>query len=103
MMLVSPYVLHRHPDFWPDAERFDPERFSADGTLELQQNAFIPFGLGPHQCIGRAMAQMVAQVVLAMIAGRFRLRRVSEDAPVPLPGITLRHAHKLLMKLDTVE
>ncbi|MEX2287415.1 MAG: cytochrome P450 [Planctomycetaceae bacterium] len=103
MLLISPYVLHRNPEFWPEPERFEPERFSRDGVLDRPQNAFLPFGLGPHQCIGRFMAQMVAQVILAMVAQRFRLRRATDAAPAPLPGITLRHANALWMSLERPE
>lgn len=97
MLLISPYILHRHPRYWHDAERFDPERFSAALAAQRPRHAYIPFGAGPHQCIGRFMAPMVARLILAMVVRRFRLVPVSTQAPVPLPGITLRHAGGLWM------
>jgi cytochrome P450 len=103
MLLISPYVLHRHPEFWPEPERFEPKRFSAENVSNQPQNAFLPYGVGPHQCIGRFMAQMVAQVVLAMTVKRFRLERTGDEAPVAQPGITLRHKSELWMTLNAPE
>ncbi len=97
MLLISPYVLHRHPAYWKDAERFDPERFSAAQMADRPRHAYIPFGAGPHQCIGRFMAPMVARLIVAMIVQSFKLVPASPEAPVMLPGITLRHAGALWM------
>jgi cytochrome P450 len=96
-LLISPYVLHRHPRFWPSAECFDPERFSPAQVVERPRHAYIPFGAGPHQCIGRFMAPLVAKLVLAMVARQFTLLPVSAEVSPPLPGITLRHASGLWM------
>jgi cytochrome P450 len=90
IVVISPYILHRHPDFWPDPDRFDPERFrpsltSADGRL-----AYLPFGAGPRICIGGRFAQLEGQIVLAMAARRFRLRLATQPPVVPEPLITLR-------------
>jgi cytochrome P450 len=71
-VLISPYVVHRHPDFWEDPERFDPERFHPDKVVPRQ--AYIPFGSGPRLCIGNTFALMEMQLILAMVAQAFRLR-----------------------------
>jgi cytochrome P450 len=97
MLLISPYVLHRHPRYWDDGERFAPERFSADRIAERPRHAYIPFGAGPHQCIGRFMAPMVARLVVAMVVQRFKLVPVSPENPKLLPGITLQHTGPLSM------
>jgi enediyne biosynthesis protein E7 len=88
-LLVSPLVLHRHPHFWPDAEIFSPERFSA--AAAWPKRVYIPFGIGAHQCIGRHMAHFVAQFVLAMTFHRFRVQLMPGPQNAPQPGITLRH------------
>ncbi|MFW6098218.1 MAG: cytochrome P450, partial [Chloroflexota bacterium] len=49
---LSPYLTHRHPDFWVDPERFNPERFRAEHQAERPRFAYMPFGGGPRQCIG---------------------------------------------------
>jgi len=97
MLLISPFVLHRHPRYWDDPERFDPLRFSPRQAAERPKHTYIPFGSGPHQCIGRFMAPMVARLILAMVVQRFRLKPVSAESPLPLPGITLRHIGGLWM------
>ena len=47
-MFVSPYAIHRRAELWPDPERFDPERFSAEGEASRPRMAFLPFGIGPR-------------------------------------------------------
>jgi cytochrome P450 len=89
-VLVSPWVTHRHPAFWDEPERFDPERFSAERTASRPRYAYFPFGGGPRQCIGNEFALMESQLVLAMIAQRFRLRVAPGHTAEPEPLITLR-------------
>lgn len=98
-VLVSPYVLHRHPGFWPTPEEFDPDRFTEDRISGQTRCAYIPFGVGPHACIGQAMAQLVARITLAMVCRRFRLRYTAGCRPGVRPGITLRHRDRVPMQL----
>ena len=93
-VVIAPYALHRHPKFWDAPEKFDPTRFT-DATPE----AYIPFGTGPRFCIGSEFAMLEAQLITAMVAQSFRLRLVPGHLVVPLPGITLRARHGLLMTL----
>ncbi|RVU45852.1 cytochrome P450 [Lujinxingia sediminis] len=85
-VILSPYVTHRHPDFWESPETFDPERFR-DPKAERPRFAYFPFLGGPRQCIGKSFAMMEAQLVLATLASRFKLRCAS-DAPVK-PNVTV--------------
>ena len=96
-LLISPYVLHRHPEFWSEPDVFEPDRFSTNSANSRAKFAYIPFGAGPHQCIGRPMALLVARIVLAMIFQRYELQLVAGQTGKPLPGITLRHAQRLAM------
>lgn len=89
-LIVLPYVLHRHPDFWERPETFDPERFSPDQSSARPRYSYFPFGGGPRQCIGRGMALMEAQLILATVTQRCRLRLVSELPVEPLAVATLR-------------
>jgi cytochrome P450 len=89
-VLLSPYVTHRHPDFWEDPERFDPDRFQPVGTPNRPGHAYFPFGAGPRMCIGREFAMMEAVVCLATIAARFRFRAVPGHTAEMEPLITLR-------------
>ena len=96
---VSPYLTHRHPEFWQDPDRFDPERFSAERSADRPEYAYFPFGGGPRRCIGDQFAMMEAQILLAMIARRFRLGVVKGHPVEPDPILTLRPRHGLLMTL----
>ena len=102
-LLISPYVLHRHPKFWQNAEAFSPERFSVESQAKLPKSAYIPFGVGPHQCVGRQMAIVVAQFVLAMVFQRFRVELVAGQTAIPEAGITLRHHSRLEMTLHPID
>ena len=73
-LLVSPYVTHRHAEFWPQPERFRPERFAPGEEAGRHRFAYLPFGAGPRTCIGRQFALTEMQLVLAALAQRYRLR-----------------------------
>jgi cytochrome P450 len=72
-VILSPYVTHRHPGFWPDPEGFDPERFTAVAAAGRHPYAYFPFSAGPRRCTGDAFAMMEMQLVLAMLCQRYRL------------------------------
>jgi cytochrome P450 len=85
---VSPWVTHRHPAFWPEPERFDPERFTAAREADRHRYAYLPFGAGPRACIGQYFSMLEATIALAVIARAYDVR--APDADIPLvPGITL--------------
>lgn len=97
-LLLFPYATHRLPEYWPDPERFDPERFIRDPSLGLggaKNFAFVPFGGGPHQCIGNHLAFTEAVVVLAILLQRGRLRALYPDRARPKPAATLHVADGL--------
>jgi cytochrome P450 len=91
-VVLSPWVTHRHPDFWENPEKFDPGRFSGEGSEGRPPLAYIPFGAGPRFCVGGHFAMVEALVVTAMVARRWRLSPVEGRPVVPQPGITLRPA-----------
>ena len=101
-MIISPYVVHRHPDFWERPEEFDPERFSPERSASHPRYAYFPFGGGPRQCIGKGMALVEAQLVLATLAHRCRLRLAS-DRPVEAQALAaLRPRGGLPMTVERV-
>ncbi len=107
---IPPYLVHRHPEFWPDPAGFDPARFlPADqpGTTasggrgpvgERPRYAYIPFGGGRRACVGQSFAELETVLVLASIAQRFRLDLTPLGIPKPIAAITLRPG-KLPMRL----
>ncbi len=75
---IPPYLVHRHPDFWPDPAGFDPARFlpgSGDGRpgTDRPRYSYIPFGGGKRACVGQSFAELETVLALAAIAQRFRL------------------------------
>lgn len=88
---VNPYLLHRNPAVFKDPLTFDPNRFEPARKKEIGRYDYIPFGAGPHTCIGSQFAIMEAQVILALIYRRFRLETPAGEPDVrPLATITLR-------------
>ncbi|WP_410633276.1 cytochrome P450 [Amycolatopsis sp. cmx-4-83] len=87
-VVVVPYTLHRHPEFWTDAERFDPDRFT--GAERPPRYAYLPFGAGPRFCIGNSLGVMEAVFVLAMAARDLQLRKVPGKVVDPEAMLSLR-------------
>ncbi len=70
-VVMSQWVVQRDPRWFPDPERFDPDRWAGDRTQRLPRYAYFPFGGGPRLCIGNAFAQMEAVLVLATVAREY--------------------------------
>ncbi len=96
-VMMSPYVTHRHPAFWPDPERFDPERFTPENSATRPRFAYFPFSGGPRLCIGNDFALMEAQILLAMIAQRYRVAVAPGHVVQHEIRITLRPKQPMLM------
>jgi enediyne biosynthesis protein E7 len=100
-VLLSPYLLHRHPRYWKDPDAFRPERFAPDHAAERPRFAYMPFAAGPRHCIGETFALYEMLVHLYKIARRYRLTRVSSE-PITLEAqINLRTRKPLHMRLET--
>jgi cytochrome P450 len=90
VVVLSSYLVHRDPTYWPDPTRFDPERFAPERSLGRPRLAFIPFGAGQRMCLGAAFATIEAQIILSVL-GRAVTFKLPPDHAVELePRITLR-------------
>ncbi|MFD9408800.1 cytochrome P450 [Streptomyces sp. NPDC059989] len=88
-VILAPWVTHRHPSYWPDPDRFDPERFTAEAEKDRPRYAWFPFGGGPRACIGQHFSMLESVIALAMILRTYEFEAVDTDIPVSA-GITLR-------------
>jgi cytochrome P450 len=98
---IYPWVLHRDGRFFADPERFEPERFKPDRAALIPQHAYIPFGAGPHVCIGNTFATMEMVLALATIATERRLTLPPEHPPViPEALIAIRPRDGLKLQVN---
>ena len=84
-LLISQWVIHRDPRWFEAPDEFRPERWESERTKDLPACAFMPFGVGPRQCIGRHFAMMEGVIILAAMAQRFELHRDLSRPVVPVP------------------
>jgi len=91
-------VTHRDPRWFPDPDRFEPLRFTAEAKAARPKLSYFPFGAGPRICIGEGFAWMEAVLIVATIAQRWRLELVSRDV-TPQASITLRPKGGITMRV----
>ncbi|MDH5617793.1 MAG: cytochrome P450 [Gammaproteobacteria bacterium] len=97
---LSPFILHRTAHYWPEPERFDPDRFVADDTPK-KDRPYFPFSLGPRRCLGEYFSFLEMKVHLGLLLPRFRLQLVDEAEPQLELAINLRSAEDILMQPST--
>ena len=96
---LSPYITHRHPDFYENPEGFDPDRFDPEKTKAWHRFQFWPFGGGPRKCIGNDFAVTEMSLVVATVLQRFELELVPGHPIAVQAGLSLRPAQGILMNL----
>ena len=91
-MLISQYLMHRDARYFPEPEKFVPDRWGAGNarTAALPRFAYFPFGGGPRVCIGAGFAMMEAVLLLATIAQKFQIQISPEEKVSMQPSVTLR-------------
>jgi cytochrome P450 len=99
LVVIAPYVLHRHRMLWPDPDVFDPARFLDANPSRIDRFSYLPFGAGPRTCVGSTFALQEATLVLATIVKSFAMRLVPGHSVWPLLRVTLRPAGGLPMTL----
>ncbi|WP_406375377.1 cytochrome P450 [Streptomyces virginiae] len=102
-VILAPWVTHRHPAYWPDPDRFDPERLTPEAEAGRPRYAWFPFGGGPRACIGQHFSMLESVIALAMILRAYEFEAIDTEIPVGA-GITLRTtgpARCRIRRLDT--
>jgi cytochrome P450 len=100
IILMSPWVMHHDPRYYPDPFKFDPERWTIEAREARPKFSYFPFGGGPRVCIGEGFAWMEGVLVIATIAQRWSLRLAAGEKVEPKPMITLRPARGMRMTVE---
>lgn len=96
LAIFSIYNIHHHPDFWPQPEQFDPERFMDNDSRRF---VFMPFGTGERICIGSHFAMMESQILLGMILRHFDVQLQGSEAAEVEMAVTLKPKGGLPVRL----
>jgi len=102
-MLISPYLTHRLPRYWPRPDEFDPHRFGPDAPGNRHRYAYFPFGGGPHTCLGSHLFTVEAQLIVATMLSRYRIRVPDALSITPMPAASLRPRQPVRLRLRPLE
>ncbi|MEU2871580.1 cytochrome P450 [Streptomyces olivoreticuli] len=91
------WAVHMNPDYWPEPEKFVPERFTPQEAAKRPRLAYIPFGIGPRSCEGAALAMVKAELVLAVLLKRFQFRPAPGHEVTPIERFVLWAADDIRM------
>src|SRR5437764_3187881 len=92
IVMIAPWLLHRHRKLWTEPDLFDPSRF-LPGAPAPDRFAYLPFGIGPRVCIGAQFALTEATLVLARLVRQFEIARADSRPVIPVAAITVRPDH----------
>jgi cytochrome P450 len=101
IVVIAPYVLHRHRSLWSRPDEFDPNRFLGDARERIGRFAYLPFGAGPRVCIGAGFAMQEASIVLATLLRNFSLTLSPSHRVWPVQKFTVRPKDGLPMILQS--
>ncbi|HEX2721600.1 MAG TPA: cytochrome P450, partial [Gemmatimonadaceae bacterium] len=100
VVLMSQYIMHRNPEYFPHPERFDPARWTPEAQASRPKFSYFPFGGGTRVCIGEQFAWMEGILLVAAIARKWQMR-LEPGHPVEVqPLITLRPKYGMRMQLE---
>jgi cytochrome P450 len=97
VVVISPYVVHRHRSLWRDPDVFDPTRFLPGRSKTIERYTYLPFGVGPRMWVGAALAVQEATVVLATLMRQFELELVPGQSVWPVIDFTMKPRDGLRM------
>lgn len=103
IVVMSQWVVHRDPRFFPDPDRFHPQRWTPEFRRQLPRLAYFPFGGGQRVCIGEAFAMLEARLALAVLLARHRLQPVDPAELQVYAAITLRPKRPVRLRIQPRE
>jgi cytochrome P450 len=98
VVILSQFVTHRDARWFPEPERFDPERWTDEAKAARPKFSWFPFSAGSRQCIGEGFAWVEAVIALAVISQRWRLKTAPGHRVEMWPQLTLRAKYGMRMK-----
>jgi cytochrome P450 len=99
LIMIAPWILHRHARYWRDPHRFDPDRFLPEREAEMTAGAYIPFGIGPRICAGAAFATIEATLLIARLFRRFDFVVEQPERVRPAARLTTRPAAQVICRV----
>lgn len=99
LVMISPWTLHRHRDYWDDPHAFKAERFLPENESKLTEGAYIPFGQGPHTCVGAGFAQTESLLIIAELLRRFDFEALNPQRVRPAARLTTRPREQIFCRV----
>ncbi|MCP5076180.1 MAG: cytochrome P450 [Rhodobacteraceae bacterium] len=100
MMLICPWLIHRHRLVWDKPDVFDPDRFETENCKHaIKNHAYMPFSMGPRICTGAGFATQEAILLLASLVRTYRFEPVEGHVPKPVGRLTIRSENGIRLKL----
>ncbi len=100
MIMISPWLIHRHKDQWEKPHEFCPHRFGTESGKASLKDSYLPFGGGPRICIGQGFAMQEAVLVLASVVQRFAIRNKQGHVPEPVSRVTIRPKNGVRINIE---
>lgn len=98
MIMIAPWAIHRHHDYWENPDSFDATRFMPHREKEINPNTYMPFGLGPRVCVGANFATIEATLILARLAMRYDFEIEPGQTITPVARLTTRPKHQVQIR-----
>lgn len=99
LLMISPWTLHRHTRYWKDPDRFDPDRFMPEREKEVLPGTYIPFGSGPHTCVGAGFAAIESALILGRLTRAFDFSPVGTEEVRPAARLTTRPSQEIQVRV----
>ena len=98
---ICPYTMHRHPAYWDDPNRFNPQRFTSQHSHGRPRCAYVPFGHGPRVCIGKHMALLIIHTVLTTLLKHVDFELLPQKPVLPVGLVTLKPKNGMYCRVTT--
>lgn len=101
-IVISPWLIHRHQAYWPQADRFIPARFANHGSAPTP-GTYLPFGFGPRACTGATIAHLEASLILCEVLRRFSFVPLVPTSVFPVSRVSVRPAMDIRCRVEKTD